>query len=445
MRTRIVTAFCALGLILAALHASLAGRRGRDYPGPPGWVLPGAALDFNFGQGLYYQTGNGACRTALNCLSTSRASAGTASDLGNVWYQFAAGVPRITNLGLLVEESRTNSIRNNTMAGAGIGSLPTNWTGSAQSGLTQTIVGTGTESGIAYVDWQVSGTTTGTGNSFLRFDNSIAASPGQVWTGSVFVELVGGSLTNISQVAVNLEDHASGGGFLSNTQTIFTPSAAALGSQRYSVTNTAVASTTLEYLTLTVRANSGVAVNVTLRVGWPQEELGVGATSPILTATAAATRAADFITVTRPPKFGTSLTAFVTATPNMPTTYATTQTPLQIDEGDSNSRIDIDRPTGGFLGDGITVASTPYTGAGTGTIWPTGAQWNIASAFAANDHAIVGAGKLGTATGNPMFAPSRAVIGANGNGVHQFNGTIARLALWPTTRQPNGFLTQVAQ
>jgi len=44
-----------------------------------------------------------------------------------------------------------------------------------------------------------------------------------------------------------------------------------------------------------------------------------------------------------------------------------------------------------------------------------------------------------------MFAPSRAVIGANGNGVHQFNGTIARLALWPTTRQPNGFLTQVAQ
>ena len=94
---------------------------------------------------------------------------------------------------------------------------------------------------------------------------------------------------------------------------------------------------------------------------------------------------------------------------------------------------------------GITVASTPYTGAGTGTIWPTGAQWNIASAFAANDHAIVGAGKLGTASGNPMFAPSRAVIGANGNGVHQFNGTIARLALWPTTRQPNGFLTQVAQ
>ena len=269
MRTRIVIAVGALGLVLSALQASLAERRGRDYLGAPGWVLPGAALDFNVVQGLYYQAGNGACRAAPNCLSTSRTSAATASDLGKVWYQFAAGAPRATSRGLLVEESRTNSIRNNTMAGAGIGSLPTNWTGSAQSGLTQTIVGTGTESGIAYVDWQVSGTTTGTGNSFLRFDNSIAASPGQVWAGSVFVELVGGSLTNVSQVAVNLEDHASGGGFVSNTQTPFTPSAAALGSQRYSVTNTAVASTALEYQTLTVKANSGVAVNVTLRVGWP--------------------------------------------------------------------------------------------------------------------------------------------------------------------------------
>jgi hypothetical protein len=71
------------------------------------------------------------------------------------WWSFASNLPRITNQGLLVEEARTNSIRNNSMQGAVAGTpgtLPTNWSESRAAGLTQTVVGTGTQNGIDYID-----------------------------------------------------------------------------------------------------------------------------------------------------------------------------------------------------------------------------------------------------------------------------------------------------
>lgn len=82
--------------------------------GVPSWILnPGTtpAIDAYLAQGLYY----GTSLSAINC---SRSSSGTASDTAGNWSSFAAGVPRLTNQGLLVEEGRTNQIRNNTMVGA---------------------------------------------------------------------------------------------------------------------------------------------------------------------------------------------------------------------------------------------------------------------------------------------------------------------------------------
>src|ERR1700733_11295724 len=72
----------------------------------PPWVLPGFAggVDANFAKGLYY--GMNAPPAGL---TTSRASVGYANDSAGNWYQFGNNVPRITNLGLKVEESRTNS------------------------------------------------------------------------------------------------------------------------------------------------------------------------------------------------------------------------------------------------------------------------------------------------------------------------------------------------
>ena len=71
------------------------------------------------------------------------------------------------SLGLLIEEQRTNSIRNNTMVGAVAGTpgtAPTNWGGSAptSNGVNRQIVGTGIEDGINYIDYRIAGTTTST-------------------------------------------------------------------------------------------------------------------------------------------------------------------------------------------------------------------------------------------------------------------------------------------
>jgi hypothetical protein len=135
----------------------------------------------------------------------------------------------------------------------------------------------------------------------------------------------------------------------------------------------------------------------------------------------------------------------VLATPELPTSYGTTQTPLQIDEGDNLQRIDIDRGSGsGRLSGGITSNNTAW-GAPSGGVWPQNTQWPVAYTLQTNDQAIVYSGSLNTYGGTAeMFTPARIVIGANGNGVHQLDGTIARLAIWPNTRQPNAFLQQIA-
>src|SRR5215831_11537364 len=86
-----------------------------------------------------------------NLLTTSRASIGTASDVAGNWYRFANNIPRITNQGLLVEEARTNLIRNNSMVGAVVGTPgtpPTNWTIIQPSTLAAQIVAIGTVQGI---------------------------------------------------------------------------------------------------------------------------------------------------------------------------------------------------------------------------------------------------------------------------------------------------------
>lgn len=48
----------------------------------------------------------------------SRSSTGLAVDANGTWHSFSANAPRVTNAGLVVEEARTNGVRNNTMAGA---------------------------------------------------------------------------------------------------------------------------------------------------------------------------------------------------------------------------------------------------------------------------------------------------------------------------------------
>lgn len=211
-------------------------------------------------------------------------------------------------LGLLVEEARTNSVRNNTMQGAVAGSpgtLPTNWRQSLQAGVSRTIVGTGTENGIDYIDVQFFGTPSASGGCFLYFsaDTEISAAPSENWAFSCYFSLVGGSWANVtsgSGTGLGMTPRNSGGSSISGGS--LTPNqatSAPLITQRVTISpyttpvNTAYVQSYFRFA-----VTSGNAIDFTLRIGLPQTEKGSGATSVIKTTGAAVTRNADVATIT---------------------------------------------------------------------------------------------------------------------------------------------------
>jgi hypothetical protein len=260
----------------AALAQGLDIGLGLDSARNQNWVLGGASLDFDFTSSRFYQAGQAAGDSSL--VTVVRASPKYCDDsLGN-WPQASNNVLCFTDKGALIEEARTNSIRNNSMQGAVAGSpgtAPTNWSLPASSNsLSLQIVGIGTEGGIDYIDVRYSGTSSATSATTVDFDtlSQIAASYGQTWTASYFMTLVGGSLTNITQVRVLLLG-TNGAAGVENTTVTFTPTAGALGANRRISTRTLTNSTTTNALTrFQFSYNTGTAIDATFRIGWPQAE-----------------------------------------------------------------------------------------------------------------------------------------------------------------------------
>jgi hypothetical protein len=202
---------------------------------------------------------------------------------------------------LLIEEQRTNSIRNNTMVGAVVGTpgtLPTNWSVASAAGLTTNVIGTGTSNGVIYVDLQVTGTSSAT-SYILGFDTTtqIAASAGQTWAWASWVAFVSGSLSNVTTVSADFRESNSGGTQLAAGTVALSTLTSSL--VRQSATRTLSEATTAfiqPRLRLTII--NGAAIDLTLRIGLPQLEQGAFATSPIPTTTTALTRALDVAVMT---------------------------------------------------------------------------------------------------------------------------------------------------
>jgi hypothetical protein len=193
---------------------------------------------------------------------------------------------------LLLEPQRTNSIRNSSGVGAVVGSpgtLPTNWAQSGGGGLTRTIVGTGTENGLAYVDFRYVGTATQANIIIIYETNTgITASSGQTWAGSFYIKSIASSPNSFRSVII---EYTAVGTYVTDTTGIITVSS---NLARVDQIRTISSATTARIVNgVQCNLTIGAAYDFTIRIAAPQMELGAYATTFIPTTTAAVTRIKD--------------------------------------------------------------------------------------------------------------------------------------------------------
>lgn len=395
----------------------------------PYWALAGSSLDLDFVNARGWQDGAGQ-KAASDFLTTTRASNAYADNSAGVWSLFGSGVPRITNKGMLVEESRTNSIRNNSMQGASAPStLPTNWfLTNAGSGLTRTVVGVGTENGIDYIDVRYSGTTSAQVDIAIRPEATTTQVPavnGQSWTSSVFLSLSGANPFSVQKLYVNEMDGAGAQINAYNSDVVFGTSSM----RRNSVTGTFVSvSAAYAFFTTIFRIPTSTAVDFTLRIGWPQLELGSFATSPIRTTSAAATRAADAITTARS---GTASGTIIIQGRTAPGVGSSNQALWQWDDGTSNNRMVLYRDNTGDLiyevtAGGVTQAYFDLGAVASDTAFKVAASW----ATDAFDVALNGTAASSDTSGTVPTGLTTIRHGSDTSG-SQWGGLILRESILP--------------
>jgi hypothetical protein len=346
--------------------------------------------------------------------------------------------------GLLIEEQRTNSIRNNTMQGAVAGTPgtnPTNWTvTAAQNGITKTIVGVGTENGISYVDIQYTtggGNTSASGTLVIIGDSTtqVSAAFGQTWTGSCYLKLQAGSTANLTSIVTNVGERTAAGSLLASTTLSISPTSAALATQRNVVTRTLTDAATERVSSSIFSASyaSGVAIDFTLRIGLPQLEQGAFATSVIPTTTTALTRNADVATMT-----GTNFSSWFNAAAgsllvqfSIPAQASTTSL-ATIGDGTANERMIVNAATnrvgtgwrvvdGGVDQCDINITSSFSAGQSVKTI----------GAYAVNDFAVCqNGGTVGTDVSGTLPTVNALYIGTNGVSTYT-NSYIQRISYYP--------------
>jgi uncharacterized protein YmfQ (DUF2313 family) len=238
----------------------------------------------------------------------TRASKAWAFNDAGVLTEYAANVLRVVKspvglLSALREPASTNRVRNNTMAGAAAGSpgtAPTNWNVVSTGGVvTRTIVGTGIEQGIDYVDIRYQFSGAGTAQVLPDSITGIPAAFGQFWTFSTFVKMVGGSLANLTAVRIGVQERDGVGTLLQTTYRAELTSAELTGdlaALRREITREFTDAGTGSANGL-IQVVAAAAADITLRIGLPQMEQLPFATSPMVTTGAAVTRARDEISI----------------------------------------------------------------------------------------------------------------------------------------------------
>jgi hypothetical protein len=390
-------------------------------------------------------------------VSFTRASTATFIDSAGTLQTAAVDVPRFDHnpttgesLGLLVEDQRTNSVTNNTMVGAVAGTpgtLPTGWgTFVSPTGLTRTIVGSGTVNGINYIDVRFNGTPSSTGEITLYLSPVTTATLAQAWTATAWLSLAGGSTSNIGGISLrNFE--LNSGVYVREINTNFVSSISSDFVRRQNITTSFGASANQIQSVLSITAAAGgTPIDITLRIGLPQLEQGAFATSVIPTSTAAATRNADVASIT-----GANFSSWYRQDEGTVFYDGTVSQGLaafpwfyNITDGTTNNSIGVYQFTNGIYG-GVTAGGTSFTPDPSVVFTPVpGAAAKHALAVKTSDTRAAYNGTLSTAqTTTVMPVVNQLAIGQRVTG-NRMTGTIRRLTYWPQ-RLPNSTLQAITQ
>jgi hypothetical protein len=265
----------------------------------PGWWLSGASVDLDFDSGRYYDSSTANPRAATDFLSCTRASIGYAKTSLGALTSFASNQLRITDLGLLVEDARTNNTQysqqfDNTAWWVSVNAL------SVVADATTAPDGTATADKIVEDN---------TSNQHKLSTFGFSAGSGIAWTCSVYVKSNGRSIrltmsSGVSRCSFGFNLSTSVITDLSEaawTNRSATMETLANGWFRVSMTGTKTDGTTIA--TELYPSNDGITDGVYAGDGtsgiyvWgAQIEQGGFVTSYIPTTSTAATRAADAVT-----------------------------------------------------------------------------------------------------------------------------------------------------
>jgi len=349
----------------------------------------------------------------------------------------AADVASITgsNFGI----TRTNYIRNNTMVGAVVGTpgtLPTNWSVAGSAALSTQVVGTGTDSGINYIDIRCFGTTAAVASPeiYFNFDvvTAISVAQNQTWTTSCYAKIVGGTQTGIVGGELYILGLNISSGLTEAAPENFNYSSltGTFSTCRVSKTHTFTVATTVysqQRIDVNFTPGGGTVVDFTLRIGMCQMELGSVATAAIPTTTAA-------VSVFESSWYNqTEGTVFADNT-----NYAVSNARIvSFSDNSTSNRFIVGRGTGSSGNINFFVAVGGVTQVSSLILASSlsfGLAAKVAVAVKASDFAgsANGLAPVTQATGSMTTALSQLTIG-NGEtlGLNMFSGTIKRLTYWP--------------
>lgn len=394
----------------------------------PSWVplLGGVPADiyFNFKAGQAYGR-------QFSDISVIRASQKMTVNSTGAWTLLGNNVLPVSDTGVWPESQKTGANRNNTGAGAVIGTPGTDpnfWTIGSTAGLTKTVVGVGTENGLDYIEYGFAGVSSGTFiRIFMETATQIVASSGQTWTHSYFFKF-----TDLTQAPNSISCGFFGetaGGVPTADLPASVDSSLSTSIKRIFITATLADVTSVFVRPIfQVNVNNATAYNFKIRIYLSVQELGNFASSPMRMSNAAFVRAADILTLAGIP-FNSSGSFMWKA--------QKTHTPAVNDVGLGISDGTIGNEILSYVNSGLNALVLQGTGitglaAGAGMVTPGqrqrfAASWAPGGVNAAFNGAAIGAGNASVPSGVGM---TTRVIGARGNLSFFYDDLIEEWALW---------------